>query len=187
MRFWKSTRAATASLACCGLLLPPGALAQETARAPAQAAVSSAIQPAPQGRVVDIQLDHQQTLVGRVAHADGSPVAGLTVQLWQRNQLHETLASNERGDFRFQNLPGGTYQIAIGNDVHVLRCWATGSAPPHARDMLRLTVSEETVRGQGFPPTCGVVNPWIIAGVAAAAIVIPIALHNNRSDRKASE
>lgn len=185
MRFWTSTRAVTVSLACCGLLLPPGATAQENVVS--STISSSVVSPPRLGRVVDIQLDKRQALVGDIVTANGSPVAKIPVQLWYRNQLRETVESDERGVFRFQDLRGGTYQFAVGNEVHVLRCWAAGSAPPHASETFRLTVSEEIVRGQGLPATCGVVNPWLIAGVAAAAIIIPIALHNNRSDRTASD
>jgi hypothetical protein len=185
MCFWKSTRSVSVSLACCGLLFPSGAFAQQPVLQPS--AVKSTAQPTQNGRVADVQLDKERALVGVVVNATGDAVPQLTVQLWQRNKLLQTIESNHEGGFHFEGLRGGTYQIAVGDKVQVLRCWAAGSAPPQARDTLRLKVTEEIMRGQGKPPVCGVVNPWLIAGIAVAAVVIPIALHNSRSDRNASE
>lgn len=184
MRFWKSTRSVSVSLACCGLLFPPGAFAQQRVLQPSVAIAKSTAQPTPNSRVSDVQLDNDKTLVGVVVNATGVPVPQLPVQLWHQSKLLETIESNPKGVFRFTGLHGGNYQIAVGNNVQVLRCWAAGSAPPQACDTLRLMMSEDTVRGQGKSPVCGVANPWLIAGIAVAAVVIPIALHNNRSDRK---
>lgn len=187
MRFWKSTRSVSVSLACCGLLFPSGAFAQQRVLQPSAAIVKSTAEPTQNSQVSDVQLDKEQTLVGVVVNRTGVPVPRLPVQLWQQSKLLQTIESNQQGVFHFRSLRGGPYQIAVGDNVQVLRCWAAGSAPPQARDTLRLTVSEDTVRGQGKQPVCGVANPWLIAGIAVAAVVIPIALHNSRSDRKASE
>ena len=187
MRFWKSTRSVSVSLACCGLLFPSGAFAQQRVLQPSAAIVKSTAQPTRNSQVSDVELAKEQALVGVVVNAKGVPVSQLPVQIWHQSKLLKTIESNQKGVFRFTGLRGGTYQIAAGDEVKVLRCWAAGSAPPQARDRMRLTVSENTVRGQGKPAVYGVVNPWLIAGIAVAAVVIPIALHNSRSDRKASE
>ncbi len=187
MRLWKTTRSVSVSLACCGLLFPSGSFAQQPVSQPSAAIAETTAQPAQNAKVRDVELDKEQALVGAVVNATGVPIPELSVQLWNQNELLHSIETDQKGVFRFASLRGGTYQIAAGNKVQVLRCWAAGSAPPQAHDTFRLTLSEETVRGQGRRPVCGVASPWLIAGIAVAAVVIPIALHNNRSDRNASE
>ena len=41
-------------------------------------------------------------------------------------------------------------------------------------------------RGQVHPGVSSFANPWVITGIVAAAIIIPIAIHNNRDDRNSA-
>ena len=162
--------AAFASL--CGLLLAPSLAAQELgARASG-----------PAKGVVDVTLNRQHALQGQVVSAAGEPMRGMTLSILQGGQMLGQVQADGSGRFQF-NLPrGGIYQVAVGDQLTSVRVWTAQAAPPGATPELIL-VHGDVLRAQGgkFPYTQ--VNPWLVAGVVAAAVAIPVVLSNHRSDR----
>jgi hypothetical protein len=112
----------------------------------------------------------------------GKAASGINVLLFHEDQLVASGLSDANGEFAIANLGGGNYQIAAGERLVLLRCWAPRTAPPTAARSTLIQVSD-IERGQVHPAACCLANPWVIAGIAAAAIAIPIALKNNRDDR----
>ena len=86
MRFWKSTRSVSVSLACCGLLFPSGAIAQQRVLQPSAAIVKSTAQPTQNSQVSDIELAKEQALAAekaareRVESAEGAAFVPITLK-----------------------------------------------------------------------------------------------------------
>ena len=194
MHFSKSMRATIASICCCGILHPALTFGQvpttPATNAPAPIAVATPVPPAssaPTLKPVDVELTIDRSMVGQLVNHNGIGIASAPVEIWQKAQLIQTSMTDEEGRYRLASLDGGTYEINFGDRIQPARCWTSGTAPPNSIASLRSIADEEVVRAQQRSgAVCGVVNPWIIAGVAVAAIVIPVALHNHREDRAAS-
>lgn len=158
----------------------------------------------------DVTLRNGGVLVGRLLLGDGVPRAGRLVSVLSNNKEIAQAITDQRGVFTVRGLRGGVYQIHSGASFQLVRLWAPRTAPPAATDALTLSVVEgQVVRGQCgpgtccppsgappcgsyAPPSCGgglqafLCNPWVIAGVVAAAIAIPVALHNNSDNDSGS-
>jgi hypothetical protein len=90
--------------------------------------------------------------------------------------------TDKDGRFQLNGLTGGTYQIATLDSAAVCRCWTERTAPPAARQELLLVSGEGVQRGQ-YPFSDMLFSaPVLIALVIAAAIAIPIAVHNSQDD-----
>ena len=55
------------------------------------------------------------------------------------------------------------------------------TAPPAAQSAALLVSGSDVVRGQNGGLVYWLTNPWVLAGLIAAAIAIPIALNNHGS------
>ncbi len=191
MRTTKSMRALTASICCFGILQPTLALGSEPVSA-APVAVATPLPPVTasvkRSTTIDVELNVDHNLAGQLVNQSGVPIASAPVAIWQRGRLIQTTMTNAKGEYRLAHLSSGNYQIDFGHRALLVRCWTSGDAPPNSIASLRTTADEEVVRAQQRSgAVCGVVNPWVIAGGTVAAIAIPVALHNNREDRPASD
>jgi hypothetical protein len=159
-------------LSLLGMLIAPPLAADENA----PAATS-------QGRsIVDVALDAKQRLHGQVVTPDGIPVADISLALRQRGELIGESEADSNGRFQFAMSRGGVYELVVGDQPAQLRLWTAQAAPPGCARQL-VVVHGDVLRGQSgrFPYTQ--VNPWLVAGVVAVAVAIPVVLANNRSDR----
>lgn len=166
------------SLACLGILIPPP-LAH--AAAEAAPAVSTGGVNLAGG---DVALAAGGVLRGQVVDVHGSPVQQAPVSV--RHVLGEVRATVTDGSGRFEiaGLRGGTYQIVAGSSAGVFRLWAPQTAPPSAQPAALIVVAGPQVLGQQGPlASWCCAHPLIIAGLIAAAIAIPIAIHNHQIDR----
>jgi len=170
-------------LACLGLLVPSPVVAAVTA--PVKAA------PQPQGpapKAFDVQLQKGGMLVGQVVDAQGAPQVKMPVSLTQGGKTVAPTTTNRGGFFAVRGVTAGTYCVAADKTQGVYRLWSTGTAPPSAQPGTLLVVGQGPSRGQGG--ACGpggpigywLSNPWIIAGLVAAAVAIPVAIHNHQID-----
>jgi hypothetical protein len=179
MGLWK---AGAVSLACLGLLIPTPML--NAARA------ASGDRPAekPVPVAADVALGAGGRLVGQAVDAAGRPLAAAPVILQQADREVAATTADQQGRFAVRGLRGGTYRIAAGEAQGVYRLWAPGTAPPSARPAALVVAGDaDRVLGQAGPHgplaywfCC---NPWILAGLVAAAIAIPVAIHNHQVDR----
>jgi hypothetical protein len=71
--------------------------------------------------------------------------------------------------------------LAAGGSVHLCRCWAAGTAPPAAQGEVLLVPIGLVERGQR-PIGEILANPILIGLIIAAAIALPIAVHNSKDD-----
>ena len=171
MSLRKWLQAVAITTACVGIIIPTRCLRAD-----------EPINVGQRDAAVDVALGEDGSLTGIVVDGSGLPKASLPIHIQQFQTNVASPTSDDGGEFRCQLKSGGIYLLAAGDQVVILRCWAPGTAPPHARTRLVVQTSD-VVRGQIHPAACGLANPWVITGVAIAAIVIPVALHNNRADR----
>jgi len=151
------------ALACVGMLLPQRLMAATTISA--------------QPMVHDIALGDNGSLSGQVVDSQGIAQSNAEVSVWQNENKVATTKSDEKGNFQVSGLRSGVHQVAAGEGVSVYRFWAPNTAPPSATDQAMVVNDQNVVRGNGVVGF--LTNPWVLAGIVAAAIAIPIALNNN--------
>lgn len=138
--------------------------------------------------VSDISLTTEDGLMGQVVNAQGKPLANSVVRLHDGENEPVEGATNDRGQFAYRDVPAGVYYLQAGNQVRIIRAWPHKIAPPTAQQGVLLVSSTEAVRGQYCPPS-GVdgfvqkskrllTNPFVVAGIIATAVAIPVAIHN---------
>lgn len=127
----------------------------------------------------DVALGAGGSLRGQVVNGQGNPVAGTRVVLVKDSQLVSMVETDRNGQFTASNLTGGVYQIATQEGVGVYRLWAANTAPPAAEQSALLVADGQVVRGQGGQLLSFLANPWVLAGLVAAAIAIPLALDDD--------
>jgi hypothetical protein len=161
------------ALACVGILAPQifAAAPQATQAAPA---------------VLDVALSSGGVLQGTVVNAQGVAQPGIDVYVGQQGQLIATTRTNDEGQFVVSSLRGGVYQIATSGSNGIYRLWAAQTAPPAAQAKLLVVNDGQIALGQCCDDgSCGgccgsgwglLGNPWVLGGIVAAAIAIPLAL-----------
>jgi hypothetical protein len=133
-------------------------------------------------------------------------LAGQTILLSNGRSVAST-TTNDRGEFEFAGVKGGAYSVHTGEQTQTCRVWTSAAAPPSATRGLMIVQGDQAVLGQnrgpfigcGTPVYCGTPvggaglgmrealrNPLVIGGIVAAAIAIPVAVHNSNDDDPAS-
>jgi len=168
MKVLRCTQRLALALACIAMVLPLRTLAATPA--------------GPQDRpaIVDVALGEGGRLIGQVVDGAGVPQADTPVAVLHQERVVAETKTDPTGYFAVQGLRGGTYQLAASRAGGVFRLWADQTAPPSAQAGALLIAEETVVRGNGAFVDF-LTNPWFVAGVIAAAIAVPIALHNNDS------
>tara|TARA_E500000331_G_scaffold346469_1_gene385412 strand:+ start:1539 stop:2057 length:519 start_codon:yes stop_codon:yes gene_type:complete len=100
-------------------------------------------------RVLDVALQGQNELHGRVLNAEGEVASGTVVVLTDaQNVPIVRTVSNEEGRFAFAQVPAGSAVLYAGESQTPVRTWAAETAPPAAQQEVVLNESGPTVRGQ---------------------------------------
>ena len=97
-----------------------------------------------------------------------------------------TVKTDPLGYFVIPSPSPGVYQLTNGTWVQSVRIWASGTAPPAAKDEILIVAAEPIVAGQVAPLRYWMANPNVMLATAAIAIVVPILLFNKSQDRAAS-
>jgi hypothetical protein len=141
----------------------------------------------------DVALDAEGTLHGQVVDVQGNPQSKTAVAVRHRGREVARTVSDESGRFRLSGLRGGLHEIVVGQSATVCRAWAPNTAPPSARPAALVVLGDQQVLGQCGPQGCApqscapracnrlkcwLANPLVIAGIIAAAVAIPVAIHN---------
>lgn len=187
----------TASL---GLLFPPQFLmaAGEPATQPQVSVTSTNSTPTAREAVQihDVELGPHGQFAGQIVNAQGKPISGAAIILRNRSGKLQAI-SNAQGQFQFSSLSGGTYHLEGGQGGQLCRLWKNGTAPPKANGQMLLVQQDGPVAlGQNCgTPVCGspvsgrasrakrfLTHPLVIGGLVAAAIAIPVAIHNADDD-----
>ncbi len=166
MKFFPNLQRLAAALATVGLLLPSSLLA-----APQASALRTS-----QASLIDVALQAEGTFHGRVVDASGRAQPGVEVALVQRQQAVASTTTDAEGQFAFSGVRGGVYEVTTLGGSEAVRLWAPRTAPPAAQNALLLTGGGDVVRAQLWG---GLSNPWVLGGIVAAAIAIPLALSND--------
>lgn len=173
------------------VLQPSLALGQQPA---AQALASAKLKAEPM-RTFDVALDADRGLRGQVVDVQGLPVANLPVTMSNAAGQWQAVTDAE-GNYRVPDLRGGAYLVRVGDQLKQMRAWSPGTAPPAANRGLMMVHGNQLIRGQAFcgsPVGCGtgvggggikdvLSHPLVIGGIIAAAIAIPVAIHNSDDD-----
>lgn len=177
-RPWGRVLAALAAVGTCLPVVPATAETATSVTAPVTV---------PAGRPIirDVELARGGLLVGRLLDANGRPLANADVALISGESTLAETRSDAEGVFAVSGLRGGVHQIVTPDTAQVCRLWANGTAPPRTASSVDVVAAEDVVRGQYGPPPGNrmwkkakvwATNPFVIGGVVAAAVAIPIAL-----------
>ena len=131
--------------------------------------------------ITDVRLHDGGALRGQVVTVQNVPLAGAEVVLSSGNQKIDARKTDQNGYFTFVGLHGGVYQVVAANNHRAYRAWPQGAAPPVAQSGALIVAGNETVRGQSGGLRTFLANPWVIAAIVAAAVAIPVGIHNSRS------
>lgn len=184
-------------LALLTLLFPPAqVVAAPSGKIESSTLISVAHVPATRAstaatRVPNLALTTDDTLQGQLVSQAGIPLRDATV-LINNGQRQWQAKSDAQGRFHFLKLRGGTYRIETAGQVQLVRVWAAGTAPPQASRGLLLTPQTDIIRGQRVPSKNTnqffrvakqrLANPWVVGGIVATAVAIPVAIHNSDDD-----
>lgn len=162
------------SIACCMLLL---LVSQEVILA-ADKAVQS--EPA-ELQIHDVRLSDKNELKGVVVTSQGKTLQKISVALQADGKTVQKTTTDQDGRFSFTVDKGGSFQIVTSEGIVGCRAWTAKAAPPVAANQI-LIVHGSVVRGQRPIRELFRSDPIFAAGVLAAAIAIPIAIHESQSD-----
>lgn len=165
-------RAIAVSLACVAWLLPVHRIA-------AAPPVSRAAAP---GFLIDVRLDEAGAVRGRLLDTAGQPLAHRPIVLHTSDGMRRIAATDAAGQFVLPGVTAGIQRLTAEDAVLNCRIWTHAAAPPAAMDHVTLIADQTIVRGQQ-PFSAIFTNPLFIGLVIAAAVAIPIAVHNSQDDR----
>ncbi len=175
MNSLRVVRALLMGAGCVGLLLP-GSLLQ-AASPPRRPVRSKSV------TISDVELDAGGQILGLVMDTQGVPVRDAKVDLLKDNNLVASGTSDGLGRFRVGPMPGGVYAIRALGRTSFIRAWRLGTAPPAAGNMALVVVGDDLVRGQMPLENFFASDAFVITALVAAAIAVPIAIHNSSSHK----
>ena len=133
--------------------------------------------------VRDVALQEGGLLTGQVLDGAGAPVAATPVAVVDQDRAVATALTGEDGRFAIRGVKAGVYQVATAKGVTVCRLWAPRTAPPSALPDALVVNGDTVVRGAMGGGGGGVIgflsNPWVLGGIVAAAIAIPLILDDD--------
>jgi hypothetical protein len=121
-------------------------------------------------------------MAGQFVDAQGQPKQNQLLVVKRHNGELRQTKTDAQGRFVIEGMSGGLCQIASTESAVVCRCWTANSAPPSATRELLIVSGEGVQRGQRPIGDLLFSGPMLIALVIAAAIAIPIAIHNSDDD-----
>lgn len=131
---------------------------------------------------LDVTLDDGGSVRGEIRDAQGQLKPGTAVALWRGQNEVQRVRADQHGAFRFVGLTGGMYRITTPDTTVHCRFWTAGHAPPASRQGLLIVTNEYSERGQQPINEVFCFNPFLMGTIIAAAIAIPIAVHESGDD-----
>lgn len=141
---------------------------------------------------IDVALQPQGCLVGRLTKPDGQPKAHAAFAIYNDRGLVARGCTDPQGRVSVSGLQGGVYQFVVGTESHLLRLWAEGTAPPSGIREVLLVHDPTVLRAQWAAPRplnnlarrvkFGARNPLVFGTVLTAAVGVPVILHNLNHD-----
>jgi hypothetical protein len=169
MKWMRVLQSSLVVLASMGVVFPQWAFGATTStREPASPAVR------------DVSLQPNGRLQGQVLDSQGAPRAGIPVALVQDSKVVAATQTQADGRFAMQGVKAGVYQLGTANGVSVVRLWAPRMAPPAAQPQALVIDGDTVVRGGMGGGLFGLLtNPWVLAGLTATAIIVPLVLDDD--------
>lgn len=132
--------------------------------------------------VSDVALAEGGSLRGQLLSPQGRGLAGVHVTASVGARDLGSTVTDVNGRFELRGLKGGVLTLRAGQSRMTVRAWTAEAAPPAARGDVLLVAGQSQMLGNwgGFKNV--ITNPWVIAGVVAAAVAIPVAIHNSNDD-----
>ena len=163
MKLIRSLKTFAVLLACTGLL------AGQTAQAAKPLIRDIALQP---GGILNGQVMNEQAV------AQGNAKVAV---VYQGKPLTVTETDGE-GRFALAGLEPGVYELHLAQGGGAYRVWAPRTAPPSAEKSVLMVQDSQVVRGANGGGRFGwLANPWVLAGLVALAIALPLALDDDAS------
>jgi len=169
-------------LACVGMILPASILQAAVKGEPSTHRTSAQDTP-----FVDVALRPGGVLLGQVLGSNGPPPEATPVSLRQAGRQLATAPTTPAGHFSFKGLRGGTYEITAARASGIFRVWDPNTAPPSARPGALVVSRGSRVRGAEGPLGHWLTCPLILTALVAAAVAIPVGIHNHRIHSPASQ
>ncbi len=165
---------------CTGMLSAQLAQAAGSQASPPAAAPTAAAQ----SRIQDVALQVGGVFTGTVVDEQGVARAAVPVVISHQGKVAARTETDAAGQFSVQGLNGGLYEVQTPVGSGAYRLWAPRTAPPAAQKVAMVMPNGTVVRSQmgglGHGSAIGwLANPWVLAGVVAAAIAIPLALDDD--------
>jgi hypothetical protein len=162
MKLAQSLKTFTVMLACAGLL------AGQTVQAAKPLIRDVALQP---GGVLNGQVLDEQAVAQ--SHAK--------IAVVYRGEPLTVTETDQDGRFLLTGLEPGIYELHLAQGGGAYRVWAPRTAPPAAEQSVLLVQDSRVVRGMhnGHEAFGWLANPWVLAGIVALAIALPLALSDN--------
>lgn len=132
-------------------------------------------------RIVDLELMSGGVLAGQVLDNSGQPLIGQTIVVQRSGREPINARSDHEGRFLLSGMSSGICKIECGDNAIACRCWSPHTAPPVASKELLLVAGETVERGQR-PIGDLLTGPVLIGLIIAAAVAIPIAIHNSQKE-----
>ena len=154
-------------------------------------------------KIPDVKLNSDGLFVAQLVSTTGQPLSGRQLKISDRTNNLTTATTSPQGRVAVRGLNGGVFKVAYGNQSTNFRLWTCNAAPPNAVSDLLLVQNQPVTRGQcdcgdvcnGGCDTCGIPadgpnpfsgilgqEPIMIGLLVAAAIAIPVAVHNSQAD-----
>ena len=135
--------------------------------------------------IIDVSLGPNGTLTGQVVDEQGNAEEKQLVVVRQQNRVVAYTQSGPDGVFAISGLQTGMFHVTTDSGGKVCRFWTEKIAPPSAtRDLLLITGS--TVERGQRPIGEMISNPILVGLIIAAAVAIPVAVHNSKDDASGS-
>lgn len=189
MRLNRFVRTAVVVLTCFSMVAPTRCFAAHSEAVAATGTPYANTHQADRPTASDVSLTREGQFTGQLRDREGQPLIGASVQLIKAGRVVAETTSRFDGGFAFTTVRPGFYHVAAAGRLEGYRVWQASVAPPSARPGA-LIVSGDVLRGQNRGMGSGLFdgafmnalsNPWLVAGVLAAGIAIPIAVANDDS------
>ena len=141
-----------------------------------QPVLAAAVNPAPEPAVTDVALGPGGVLLGQVVDQRGTALTKVPVALRDQANVIANTETDQQGYFAVRGLKSGVYQVVAAEGQGTFRVWAAEIAPPSAQQGALIVSGEDTVRGNLGCFGAFFTNPWVLVGLVATAVAVPVAI-----------